>query len=255
MEKINKDVVPMIDTACSVMDYIFNHDGEAGISSISVDLGLSKSTVFRIIKTLESWDFIQKNEINDKYQLGTFFIKAGEQKKYNLDLAKVSKPIMEELANELGETINLGSLYENKVLSLESVSGETSGLISKLPPMFELYCSGIGKLLMAEFTKEELEFFFEKESISPKTISTITNIKNMESEIEKIKANGYSVDDEEYEYGLYCIAAPIFSADKKMIAGISISGPKSRMEHKGMDSLEAKIIQAGKNISKKLGYK
>lgn len=249
----SSDIVPMIDTACRIMSYIYEAGGESGISAIASDLSITKSNVFRALKTLSKWNFIQKNDLNDKYQLGTFFVMAGEQKKINLDVVAISRPLMNDISKELGESVNLGTLYDNKVLALESISNETSGLIYRLNPIFDLYCSGMGKLFMSTFSKEDVYKYFSNTTLEKKTINTIVSPDQMWEELQKIKTNGYSSDNEEYEYGLFCIAAPIYSINNVMVAAISISGPKSRMQSKGMELFYEKITTLASTISTKLG--
>lgn len=254
MKKENYNMIPMLDNACKIIGIISNNGGEAGISYIAKESGLSKSTIFRILYTLGEWKFVRKNEENDKYTLGVFFLKAGEQVKGSLDLRKAARPVMKRISEEVGETINLGIPYEDKVLIMESVSGEASVLVSRLEPIFPLYCSGIGKLLLAQSSQEELENYYDKADINKKTINTIVCCNEMKKVREDILQNGLSIDNEEYEYGLYCVAAPVYDRTGCVIAGISISGPTSRIGHKGFEKMAEKIREAGRQISEILGY-
>lgn len=253
-DKDKYNIIPMIDNACKIVSIISENGGEAGISYIAKKTDLSKSTIFRILYTLQEHRMIQKNDSNDKYALGMFFMKAGEQIKNSLDIKKVALPIMEKIADNAGETINLGILYENKVLILNTVSGEDSILVSKLEPICPLYCSGIGKLLMQNFSVKEIKQYYQESPIKKRTINTIIEYQGMIERQKKISECGYSIDDEEYEFGLYCIAAPIYSSKGDIIAGVSISGPTSRINYKGESELTEMIINAAHEISRRMGY-
>lgn len=254
-EKENYNHIPMLDKACSVIKVISDNGGEAGISQISKTTDLSKSTIFRILYTLQENGIVEKNPSNERYKLGIFFLKAGEQVKCSINLGKVSEPVMEQLSKETGETINIGVPYENGALIIESVYGEASLLVSNLDPLFPLYCSGIGKVLMCRFTQKELESYFSDIHLTSRTINTIVDLNSMKAELSKIKAQGYSIDNEENEYGLLCIAAPIYDASGRLIAGISASGPVSRMyKVKGVDEIRKAVVAAAATISRKLGY-
>lgn len=251
-EKYN--IIPMLDNACKIINIISENGGEAGISYLANKTGLSKSTIFRILYTLQQNGMILKNQTNDKYGLGMFFIKTGEQMKNSLNLKKVALPIMEKLSSEIGETVNLGVMYEKQVLILETVFGDESVLVSRLDPICPLYCSGIGKLLMLKFSEQEIKKYFEEISIYKKTINTITDYKQMLKKQQEIVECGYSIDDEEYEFGLYCIAAPIYNLEGEIIAGLSLSGPASRIKYKGEEKLTKMIMDSAKDISCRMGY-
>lgn len=132
MENEKYNIIPMIEKACRVVDIISQEGGETGISQIARKTGYSKSTIFRILYTLQSWNWIEKDEATDKYRLGLFFLQAGKQVKSMLNLEDVARPVMKQLVEETGESINLGVLFENRVLIAETVSGQKSLLVSGL---------------------------------------------------------------------------------------------------------------------------
>lgn len=254
-EKENYNTIPMIEKACQVVDVISKEGGAAGISEIARQTGMSKSTIFRVLYTLQSWNWIQKDEASDRYRLGLFFLQAGKQVAGKLKIEEIARPVMERVAEETGEGVNLGTCFEDRVLILENVQGEASLLVLGLQPVFDLYCSGMGKLFLSEMTDEQLHDYFQRMKPEQKTDGTITTEAEMKAELQQIRQQGYSLDNEEYEYGLLCVAAPIRNRGGKMIAGISVSGPASRMKRgKGVAAIQASVLSGAAEIEERMGF-
>lgn len=186
-EKENYNTIPMIEKACQVVDVISKEGGEAGISEIARQTGMSKSTIFRVLYTLQSWNWIQKDEASDRYRLGLFFLQAGKQVAGKLKLEEIARPVMERVAEETGEGVNLGTCFEDRVLILENVKGQASLLVLGLQPVFDLYCSGLGKLFLSEMTEEQLHDYFRRMKPEQKTDSTITTEEEMKAELQQIR--------------------------------------------------------------------
>lgn len=256
MDNEKYNTVPMIEKACQIVDIISKAGGEAGISEIARETGLSKSTIYRVLYTLQDWKWIDKDEESDRYRLGLFFLQAGKQVKAKLILEDVAKPVMKRLAEETGESVNLGTIFENRVLSVETVHGQASLMVRGLEPVFDLYCSGIGKLFLCDMTEEELHKYFSETAVKERTASTILTEEKMKSELERIRRAGFSVDNEEYEYGLYCVAAPVKNCEGRTLAGISVSGPLSRMEkNNGLKKIKEAVVNGAAEIEKRMGFK
>lgn len=245
------NIITMVDRAMNIIEYIYNSTDAIGVSKIAKDLDLPKATVFRILNTLEKWDLVKKINADNKYILGASNIKYGEKAKNEFDIVTIATPYMEKLSNDIGETINLGMKYQDDALILKSIEGESSILVSKLIPITPLHCSSIGKLFLSEFNDKELKKYFSS-NLSKRTINTITNIKEFIDEEGNIINSSIAHDNEEYEYGLTCIASPIKNKNGKAIAGISISGPTTRLQYKNLEYLEKKLKSTTETISNEL---
>lgn len=249
MNDIN--IITMVDRAMNIIEYIYNNTEEVGVSTISKDLDLPKATVFRILSTLEKWDAVEKVNDDGKYILGKSHIKYGEKSKNQFDIVSISTPYMKKLSEDIGETINLGMKYKDNILILKSIEGESSILVSKLIPITPLHCSSIGKLFLAEFTDKELSEYFNS-NISKRTINTITNVQQFNYDKRNIIDTSIAHDNEEYEYGLTCLASPIKDKNEDINAGISISGPTTRLQYKNLEFLEEKLKSTTEAISTEL---
>lgn len=245
----DENIVEMVDRAAQILEILYENDEAIGVTEISNKLGLSKSTIFRILYTLRQRELIDKDERSEKYKLGFNFIKYGEKVKSEMDLQRVSSIYMESLANKFGESVNLGIRHESSVVIIKTVEGEKSVLTSKLIPVCPLHCSSLGKLFLSQYSEEDLIQYFNSQWLPELTVNTITDYEKFEFEREKILEENVAYDREEYEYGLTCIASPIIKENGEFIAAISISGPTARLEVKGMEKIISELKSIAKEIS------
>ncbi len=254
MHNDSSNLLPMVIKTGEILKSITDCGGSAGISQIAEITGFSKSTIFRILKSLEETGLMIQNESTEKYQFSTFFVKAGMQVRSSIDIQKTSMPIVEKTAAETGETTNLSILYEGNVLVIDSVPGTSSVLMSKLTPVLPLYCSCAGKLFLADFTEEEISSYFESAEILKNTEKTIATISELNKELEEIRRQGYSIEDEEYEYGLFGIASPIKNNDGNIVAALSLAGPITRIKSRGVRQIADLLIENAREIEKRMGF-
>lgn len=250
MESTNKYLIPMVDKTFEIIEYMYEKSGEVGISQISKDLNLPKATIFRILTTLKKWGYVEKTENLDKYMLGKSFIKLGSKVSSETDITIISAPLINKLAKKLGESVNLGVLYHNyEVVTVYNAKGEDSSLISNLIPVSPLNCSAMGKLFLLQFSDKEINGYFNSNKPETRTVNSVADLEGFLELKKEIEREGVSYDREEYEYGLSCIAAPIYDANKNIIASISISGPTTRLKYKGADNLKDLLILTTEEIS------
>lgn len=249
MQQHPNDGIKVIENAFAVLETLFEQ-GEMGIRELGKTLGLPKTTIFRILKTLASLNIVEQNG-SEQYKLGLALSHYGTRVNQSLNIVSVSTPFMKELARELGETTNLGILYEHQILMVHSEFGEPYTLQLILKPVSPLYCSSIGKLFLAELDADSRARYFAQE-LSKRTINSIVTREGFEVEMKDILANGIAHDREEYEYGLSCVSAPIFDADGRIAAAFSVSGPTTRLAYKGIPRIESLLKKATGNVSKAL---
>lgn len=248
----NYDTITMVDRAVLILQEIFSADEYVGVSEIAQNLDLPKATVYRILNTFYQRNFVEKNPETDKYKLGMAFIQYAEKVKSKLNIKTISQPFMEKLSRDVGETVNLGINQDNNVLNIYSVEGETSTLVSKLIPVSPLYCASTGKIFLSEMRDEEIKNYFNSYEIQKRTINTITKYEDFNKERQQILKEKVAFDNEEYEYGLTCIAYPITNIKGKTIAALSVSGPTSRLKVKGIDYIIEELRKISNEISERL---
>ena len=245
--KENKvDYIPMVERAFNIIELLYDSGEGMGVSEIAAQLQLPKATVYRILATMEKWGYIFQDFQTEKYNLGFNFIKVGEAVKSTVDARTIALPFMEKLAEESGETVYLCKQYNDEALILETVSGEASALYSMVTPSIPLYCSALGRCLMVDFSKEQISKYVREKGMPKRTISTIGTEQELKNEI--------GIEVEEYEYGMMCIAGMIKNSQGKTIASMSISGPTSRIRHKGEKKLTDLVKESCKAVSEKIPF-
>ena len=246
----DKYIIPMLETAFEILEYMSRNKDEYSLSTIAQNLGIPKTTVFRIITTMQKWGYIEKTADQEKYKLGKSLIKIGQHAASGIDITDIAMPYITDLSRLMGEGSNLGILHENEILTIANAKGEDFYLISRLIPMSPLNCSAMGKQYMARFSDDELKNYFKSSKPQKRTVNSIMSYEEFLLERDIIINEGISYDREEYEYGLSCIAAPIFDSKGSMIAAISVSGPTTRLQHKGEEMLKNELIKSSRAITK-----
>ena len=222
--------VKSLAKAMRVLECFTVQEPELGISDIARKLSLQKSTVHNILSTFEKMGYVAKNVQTEKYSLGLKMLSFGYVINSHMDLRRIFMPYMHQIAAEVNEVCYLGIPYGSVVLYLEaaypqysssarSISGETA-------PM---YCTGLGKVMLAYMPENEREAILQQPR-SKYTDYTITDLNVLRDNLEEVRANGFSTDNMEHEYGIRCVAVPVFGADGRLVASVSVSGPSPRFD-------------------------
>ncbi|MGG1661180.1 IclR family transcriptional regulator [Brevibacillus sp. NRS-1366] len=245
--------VAMVDRAMKILDYMLKSESTAGISQLAKYLDLPKANVFRIISTLEKWGMVERDPLfENEYRLGKALIVYGQKAKKDINLLSVAKPVLKEIAQDIGETANIGVLHENQIVILHSEQGEASILVSILPPTCSLHNSSLGKVFLANMPDSDIKGYFTQTTFERQTANTITSYDEFSKQKDQIITDGYSLEKEEWEYGLSCIAVPIKDSTGHLLAALSVSGPSSRMELKNYDTIIARLKQGADEIINRL---
>lgn len=229
----------------------FDTNEELGLTEISNLVKLHKSTTAGIVNTLKSEKFLEQNEATGKLRLGFELFRISTNVKFNL--RKVCMPYLEELLNSTKETVNLVVRNEDNVIYVEKKESRHSMRIcTSVGKSMPLYCTGVGKSILAFLKEDEIEEILNRTQFIQYTSKTIISKAALMRQIIEIRNQGYAFDDEELEYGLVCVAVPILNDAGHPIAGISVSGPSMRMTPNAQSSIAKQLITTAKIIEKKI---
>lgn len=252
---LDDGIINSVIRALAILDLLGQSDAELGITEISRELSLHKSTVFRLISTLMVAGYVQQNPKNEKYHLGIHIAQLGMNVLNRIDLRRVAKPFLNELMSICNEAVHLGVLDKVEVIYIDKIDVErplTMG--SRIGGKSPGYCTGLGKVLLAYASKDAIEQLLSKGNLTRYTSNTITDHNSLIEHLARIRDQGYAVDDEEHELGIRCVAVPIRDYQGHVIAALSVSGPTLRMTREKLDQVIPKIIEIGGRISQSLGY-
>lgn len=254
MEEANTSVlINSVNRTLDILEYLFKVGNEASISQISKDLGLYKSTVYRSLATLQNRGYVKQNPLNDCYSLGIKTFILGSGMKIESELEHIVQPYMQRLNDRFHESVNLSVMTRGidgtyKSVIIAKIDSKLSlSAYTNIGSMNECYCSSVGKCLIAFSNDIDLKVY-EEHPMQRFTDTTITSIEALQAEIETVRNQGYAIDNEEREIGLYCIGAPILQ-NGTAVAAISLSGPAARMCGADQQERIAYVKQLGIEIS------
>lgn len=253
MKSSEKYLIHSVEKACDILLSYNEGNLEYGITELSKKLDLTKSTVHKLLITLEHKGLVVQNQENGKYSLSVRIFELASYYLNKIDVHATVKPHMEELAEEFKETVHFGVLDENQVVYIEKIEGKQSvNIYSKIGRRSPLHCVGVGKAILANLPQERFEEIVNQD-LAKYTNHTITEPLKLERELNRIRENGYAIDDEEYEEGIRCVAAPVKNLEGKLIGAMSVTGPANRMTNEKLHDIASVLLENVKAISIKLG--
>lgn len=251
------EVVNSVERALSIIEAL-SRSGEMGITDLSRELDLGKPTVYRLISTLRVLGYVVQTT-SDKYRLTLKVFEISSKVVNRLGVRNLAYPYMEQLAVLTNETINLAMLDGGEVVFLERIDSReplSKGL--EVGTRFPAYCSALGLALLAHSDPPKVDKLLEQMEregrIIKYTDNTLIDLDLLRKELQKVKAQGYAFDDERYLPGIRGIAAPILNNVGKILAAISIAGPKGRLTGEVVAGFVPIVIRTAKAISSRLGY-
>jgi len=213
------DPIRAVDRALNVL-LCFSRDKPAlTMSQIAEKVGLNKSTVHRLLATLERRRFLERDPETGVYKLGIRMLQMAYLTLEGNDLRKVATPYLQRLCKQFGETVNLAVLDDTDVLFLD---------VNESPQRVKLAASASGKAILAYLPVEEVRHILAS-GMPQHTPYTITSPEIYFENLAQIRLQGYAISTQEYEEGINVISAPIFDAGNRPIGSISIAGPTYRL--------------------------
>jgi len=204
---------------------------------------------------LEKSGFVEKDEETGEYSLGLFAFEIGHGYLNRIDLPKVAKPIMVDLALKVQETVHLAVLSGAEIVYIDKVdSPRPLGIMSKIGQRAPLYCTALGKVLLAFQHEQEIKRIIRQLRLIPMTSNTIITPKRLLEELRTVRRQGYALDNREIEDDVECIGAPILDHRGNVIAALSVSGPQRKINVPQEKQFVSYVVEAAGLISSKMGY-
>ncbi|MFZ7126541.1 MAG: IclR family transcriptional regulator [Desulfobacterales bacterium] len=228
-------------------------NGELGVSTVAAQLDTNRAGSHRFLSTLRDLGYVEQSE-EGRYRLTFKVLELGMKKLGGFEIRHLAHPMMQELANAFGETVNLGHWDGRGIVHLDKIdSTEILRMDSGLGTQAPAYCTGLGKAILAFLPEEEVDHYLRNVELLPLTPNTLVTPDSLKAELHQIRKIGFAVDSEELSIGLRCVAAPVFDYAGKARYALSISGPTHRISDSRIDSMTTRIKAACKNLSEKLG--
>ncbi|HEX7426729.1 MAG TPA: IclR family transcriptional regulator [Mycobacterium sp.] len=246
--------VQSVDRAVSVLE-ILAQRGEAGVSEVAADIGVHKSTAFRLPAALEERELVEQTQERGKYRLGFGILRLASAVPGQLDVTRQARSVCEQLAAQLGETVNIAVRRSHFVVNIDQARGPsavaTHNWVGELTP---LHATSSGKVLLAYMTPEERREVLAASRLTRLTAHTITSQRELEAQVEAAARDGYAFSVEELEDGLNAVAAPVRDHTGGGIAALSVSGPVYRFTEERMGVVIPDVVAAAAAISHRMGH-
>ncbi|OOF40409.1 transcriptional regulator [Rodentibacter rarus] len=242
-----------------LLDILSDFPNGCPLAKLADISGLNKSTVHRLLQGLQSEGYVKTASTAGSYRLSIKCLSIGQKMLSSMNIINVVSPYLEQLNLTLGETVNFSQREEDKAImiyKLEPTHGmlKTRAYIGQHMP---LYCSAMGKLYLAYPRKVDylLQYWqTHQTTIQQLTKNTITQLDEMEAELDAIRQNQFAMDKEENEIGVMCIACPIFDSFNQVNYAVSVSMSTYKLKKIGVDFFLKEIKKTAQDISRELGY-
>jgi IclR family transcriptional regulator, KDG regulon repressor len=248
--------VQSLERALTLLNTISEYPDGIQISRLAEQVGLTKSTIHRLLATLANMNYVVKDEETDKYKLGLQVLFLSRNMLNNSNIVSTAKPYLQKLSQEVKETVHLCVEDRGEIVYIDKIeSNQSIQMYSRIGSRAPMHSTAVGKILLSDKSQKDFDDLVSKMNFVRKTPTTITSKEEFVKEIEKVKMQGYALDNIENEEVIRCIASPIFDHKGKIIASFSISGPSNRVTLEYIEStLIDKVREYTNVISRNLGY-
>ncbi|WP_366922001.1 IclR family transcriptional regulator [Metallumcola ferriviriculae] len=247
--------VQTLEKALDIVEILSKVDGGEGlgVTELSKRLGIGKSTIHRILDTLAGYRYVEKTPAN-KYRLSWRLFELGASVPHQRSLNNIDAADLQGLCDKHGETVNVGVRVGDGVVIISKVNPETALRASlEVGTREPIHPTALGKVLTSEMDEQQVRALLGSE-MQAHTNQTITSPDAFIKELEKVREQGYAIDNEEFCFGLSCISMPIRNYNGQIVAAISVTGPSFRMSFSKIMEIKDDLREVTKKISAHLGH-
>ena len=246
--------VQSVDRALSIIETLAEDDEGYRLSDLAIRTGLSTSTVHRLLATLESRRFVQFDRAESKWHVGARCFTVGATFARRRNFTAQAVPYLRKLRDLTRETANLAVVDDEFIVVLTRMeSREIMRSLTKVGGRVAMVASGVGKAVLATYSDEDVGAIIRHHGMPRLTEKTITRPSDLFRELERVRRQGYAVDDEEACMGLRCIAAVVYNDCSEPLAAISVSGMTSRLTDDRLTALGQTVREVAAELTVALG--
>ena len=245
-------LIQSVDRAISVLELLAEH-GRAGITEIADELGVHKSTASRLVSVLENRGLVEQLGERGKYALGFGIARLAAAGTRRLDLTKLSQPVCEELARQLGETVNVTVLHDRAAINISQGFGPSAVAVQNWVGQRTLLpATSSGRVLLAHVDEPDRDGLLDK-PLRRYTPHTVTSLATLTEDLARVRRDGYATSFEQLEAGLHAVAVPVFDSRGEVVAAISASGPSFRLTRRRAEEIVPDLAGAAAELTAQLG--
>lgn len=250
LSKVNQSVEKVIQ----IIEVMAREGSPMRLQDIALKTDMPASTALRMVNTLLVYGYINQNPDTLRYSLSLKFAQIGSIVSSQVSISQLAHPLLVELSRRCHESCCLGVEEGMELIYTDVIDGPDNMLkiMQRIGKRAPLHSTGIGKLLLLNYSREQLRELIRVKGLSPLTPNTVCTEETLLERLAQVRAQGYALDDEECELGARCVAAPVYDYTGRVVAGISVSGPASRLSLERIAVIAPVVKDTAKRISKLL---
>lgn len=228
--------------------------GAGTLDELATELDVHKSTVLRLLRTLEAHHFVRRDGAR-QYRLGSALFDLANRALEERDVRRCAAPALAELNASTGHTVHLATYEDGEAVYVDKYEGRHSvRMYSRVGKRAPVHCTAVGKVLVAAFDRPRRERIAAALDYPRLTDNTITDPAAYLAELDEVAEQGYAVDNAEHEDFIHCIAAPIRGAGGEVLAAVSLSVPRVLLDLPGLLALLPQLLTAAADASVQCGW-
>ena len=245
----NKNPIQVADRLFLVME-ILAETGPVTLAELCSHLDLNKSTVHRLLSSLMYMEYVKQDSETGKYALSFKLLNLSNKLLSHIDILDTVRPCLRKLSAEIGETVHFVQLdgLDAVYICKEESQQNSIRMVSKVGSRIPLYCSGVGKAMMADMDSTRIQTIWYDSDIKKLTPHTIIDYTQFLEKIKEVSTKGYALDDEENELGVRCIAVSIPDYKGRTKYAFSVSAPIGRMSDERIEELAKIVLEVKEEI-------
>ena len=246
-----KSSIQVISRMMHLIDTLAGHGTPVNLKQLALETQLHPSTAHRILGVMVENRLVDRIEPGT-YRLGIRLLELGNLVKSRISIRQEALPFMQNLQQQLGETVHLSLRHDDEMVYIERTAGNRSMMrvVQIIGARAPLHITAVGKLFLAEDGPEKSALYAKRTGLPRYTGNTLTDPARLAQELERVREQGYAVDDEEAEKGVSCIGAGIHNDEGRLVAGLSVSAPSDRLNR----AWAVQVRQTAEIISRAIGH-
>jgi IclR family acetate operon transcriptional repressor len=233
---------------------IFETQKVIRVNEVSRDMGLSRSTVHRMLSTLHYHRFVEQDDLSRAYRPGPALVDIGLAVVRNMDIRATAHGVLVELAEETGETVHLGVLRGTEMVYLDSVeSTQVVRTGSRVGWSLPAHATSSGKTILASLSETELKSLYPNEKLTVPTSAAPQTRTALIEQLSGIRSRGYAVNIAESEVDVSAVGAAVYDRDGRVRGALAITAPRSRVDSSWVTKCSAAVVRGAQTVGKRFG--
>jgi DNA-binding IclR family transcriptional regulator len=246
--------VQSVDRAVSVME-LLARTGSSGVTEVAREIGIHKSTAYRLLTTLRDRGLVEQDEATEKYRLGFGLVLLASAVTADLDVLRCARPVCERLSEQTQETVTVAVLEDDDAVVIHQTVSKSSALsVDWTGRHTPIHATAAGQVFLSHMPEDQRRRILRR-PLERFTENTVLARASLEERAQETRERGYGYTVEELEIGLNAVGAPVRSSDGAVVATVSVSGPVFRLPAEDMPEVAELVKGAASEISRCLGFR